>query len=98
MENKATPTIGDYVTPDYWPIGECLKASDGWKDASFPGCQFRLPCGTHLGYELAVNIKVTGKPHYILSYGGSRCRSRIKIEFVGDGEPSEYTGGWLYHS
>ena len=87
---KYQAAIGNYVVPDGWRIGELLKADDGFKDAEFPGCAFRLPS---TGGELAVNIKTTGKPRW---YAGG-WRSRIKIEFVGDGAPSSFNGGWIYH-
>jgi hypothetical protein len=80
--------IGDYVKPDGWKNGELLEEDCGYKDSSFPGCQFRLP-NSHEGYKLAVNITVTGrKPN---KDGYHRC----KIEFVGDGEPSTFCGGWI---
>lgn len=93
---KHIPLVGDFVHPDEWKMGENLLADDGFKDSSFPGCEFRLPGG--LDYKLAVNIRVTGKPHFLYELGGqSWCKSRCKIEFVGDGEPSEFTGGWIFH-
>ena len=98
---KVIPQIGHHVEPDGWRIGENLEASDGWSDSLYPGCQFRLPC--HAGCiepqaKLGINITVTGNPHYLAgSRISQRHRSRIKIEIVGDGEPSTFTGGWLYH-
>ena len=98
------PAIGDYCVPDGWKgFGEKLLASDLWADTSFPGCQFRLPSGNPFhDYQLAVNITRTGKDHYIPasqrlgSFPTYRCR--VKIEFVGDGEPSTFSGGWLYNN
>jgi len=93
---KYTPQVGDYVTPDGWKFGEHLTASDNYSDSSFPGCQFRLPAS---GYSLAVNVTITGRNHFVCSYGtGPMYRSRAKIEFVGDGEPSTFTHGWVYHN
>lgn len=95
MLEKYEPKIGDFVHPDEWDLGENLKAADGYRNSSFPGCQFRLPSR---GEDLAVNITVTGKPRFRKN-SGSRLfwRSRVKIEFVGDGEPSTFSGGWIYH-
>ena len=44
-------------------------------------------------FLLAVNIEVTGLPKWKSSLGcyASRCR----IEFVGDGEPSTFTGATI---
>jgi hypothetical protein len=83
------PMPGDYVTPDGWGFGEKLREDDGAKDSSFPGCQFRIPSR---GGELAVNIKVTGNP----VYDGGRWKSRCRIEWVGDGEPSTFSGGAIW--
>ena len=101
MKNPYTPQPGDYLTPDDWKFGESLRVDAfSFKDSSFPGCQFRLPAGC-TGELLAVNLKVTGKDHYIGTYGMKPCpqyKCRVRIEFVGDGEPSTLTIGWLYHA
>ncbi len=91
-EQKHIPSIGDCVQPDLWNYSEQLTESDGFSDSSFPGCQFRLPCKD---YQLAVNIKVTGKPHY--NHIPGHYKSRCKIEFVGDGKESTFSAGWIYH-
>ena len=92
MRNSYEPKVGDFVKLDKWAFSESLKADDGFKDSEFPGCEFRLPSK---GDELAVNIKVTGGDHMAVFHG---VRCRCKIEFVKDGgEPSTFTGGWLYH-
>jgi len=95
MAERYTPQVGDHLVPDGWGFGENLEADDGYSDGSFPGCEFRLPAGLDRVYRLAVNVKVTGGDH-IVNFG--RYRSRCRIEFVGDGEPSTFTGGWIYHS
>ena len=98
--DKHIPIVGDSVKPDEWRTFEILEPSDGFSDSSFPGCQFRLPCRD---MKLAVNIIVTGKPHFLGRYPRndtytSRYKSRCRIEFVGDGEPSVFSGGWIFHS
>ena len=93
MTGKITPMVGNSVQPDGWECGwEKLEESDGYSDGSFPGCQFRLPAGCDNTAKLAVNIKVTGKPRW----NGISYTSRCKIEFVGDGEPSTFSGGIIY--
>lgn len=92
---KVKPKIGDHVQPDQWPIGQNLLPGDEATE-TWPGCQFRLPSKDG---DLAVNIKVTGRKHFLVGYfseHGMLYRQRIKIEFVGDGEPSTFTGGWHY--
>lgn len=92
---KYTAKIGDSVKPDEWPIFSTLIKGDDYCDDSFPGCDFRLPSSRYEGYQLAVNVKVTGLPHDTGMWG--RYKSRCRIEFVGDGEPSTFSGGWIYH-
>lgn len=95
-KNSYSPQIGDYLMPDQWIYGSWLKESDGYSDSEFPGCQFRLPTQNCHPYELAINITVTGRDFWVPTYGQYRCR--CKIEFVGDGEESTFSGGWLYHN
>jgi hypothetical protein len=85
---ELSAAAGDFLKPDGWAVGEILQESDGYRDSSFPGCMFRLPGG--FDYRLAVNVTVTGrKPD---RKGWLRCR----VEFVGDGEPSQFCGGVVY--
>lgn len=84
--------LDHYIKPDGWRIGERLQSDCGYKDDSFPGCQYRLPADNG-NYSLAVNIKITGRQ---VQYHFTKDRIRCKIEFVGDGEESTFTGGWLY--
>lgn len=79
-------------------IGSCIKP-DGWRLASrltpetWEAADFRLPLNSDGPIKsLAVKIKVTGRTwqrregdYYI----------RVAIEFVGDGEPSTFTRGWM---
>lgn len=97
---KHTPRAGDFVQPDGWSQGASIYAEEsGFTDSSWPGCQFRLPTNhpAPLDYHLGINLVVTGRPH-TWPYMDGRFRSRCRIEFVGDGEPSTFTGGWIYHS
>ncbi len=76
-----------WVKPDGWNVGGCLESSD-WDAA-----QFRLPTGSNGPIKsLAVNITVTGKK--VRYYYGMEA-VRVRIEFVGDGEPSTFTNGWM---
>jgi hypothetical protein len=96
LEKEDNPRIGDFVRPDDWAWGNPLSESDGYKDSSFPGCAFRLS-SEH--YDLAVNVTRSGrKKTWSKAYGvhPGTWKYRVKIEFVGDGEPSTYTNGWLY--
>jgi hypothetical protein len=92
---KHEAKAGDYCEPDGWNIGQKLVAdTDTYTDDGWPGCAFRLHC-TNIKIDLGVNVVVTGMPHYC-KYGAS-YKSRVRIEYVGDCEPSTFVGGWLYH-
>ena len=97
--DKHTPQAGDYLAPDSWPTGEKLLAPDQW-DTDKAFCQFRIHCEALAmvgAGPLALNVKVTGKPHYIYEGWGAKYRSRVKVEFPHDDDPSTFTGGWIYH-
>ena len=79
--------VGTYVEPENWTCGDLLEEG-------LPGfCDFYLP--THCGgpiKHVAVNVVITGHmPHRRL---GTFYR-RVRITFVGDGEPNTVTGGWI---
>ena len=82
-----SPKVGSYICADTWGkrdiFGVDLIVSD-WGKA-----QFRAP----LAYDVAVNIKVTGRT----VQPDSRMIGwvRVEIEFVGDCEPSEFVRGWM---
>jgi hypothetical protein len=85
--------IGNYITPDEWKCGGKLIASDNYSDEEFPGCQFRLESANHTNVKYAVNVKITGRK---INYDLISKRVRVEIEFVGDGEPSTKTHGWMF--
>jgi hypothetical protein len=88
--NEIEVKIGACIRPENWPFGSRLIASD-WDQA-----EFRLPRPNAFPNDpiqsLAVNIVITGRTwqrregDYWL---------RVRIEFVGDGEPSAFAGGWM---
>ena len=85
--------IGIYTKPDGWEIGGLLTKADDYKDSSFPGCQYRLESGRYTDLKLAVNIKVTGRKIHLEN---DLFKLRVQVEFVGDGEPSSFCGGWIH--
>ena len=85
----------NYLHPDNWNIGETITLADTYMDMSFPGCEYRIPAGLpELGWELAINLKISGRKSFHLEFG--RYKTRVAIEFVGDGEPSTFSHGWIY--
>ena len=96
--DKVQAKVGNHIRGDEWPSyawAELVEADD-FIDNSFPGCDFRLKDIEKLK-GVAVNIKVTGKPRWFEDGDCFSFKSRCKIEIVGDGEPSVFFGGWLYH-
>ena len=91
---KHIPVIDDPVHPDEWVSHSILEAGSTYSDSSFPGCEFYLNSDRYHDIRHAVNVKVTGKPHFV---SADWFKSRVKIEFVGDGEPSTFCGGWIFH-
>jgi len=86
---------GEYVEPDGWRFGNRLERTDEGPVGEFPGCRFRLTPPVHEEVSFAVNVHVTGRDHW---HGPSECwRCRCRIEFVGEDEPSTFSGAWLYH-
>ena len=79
--------LDSYIVPEGWRFGGRLQASN-WEAA-----QFYLPTNSGGPVEsLAVNVQITGKT---LQRRNGSSMVKVKIEFVGDGEPSTFTGGWM---
>ena len=93
MESPREAEIGDAVWCDQWPLHatELLLKGDSRTDDSFPGCQFRIPMYNNR-FKVAVNVQVTGKTP---TKRNGAYWFRCKVEFVGDGEPSQFSGGWI---
>lgn len=87
--NPLTPSAGDFLVLDSGcRFGTLLGKDDGFKDSGFPGCEFRTD------KDLAVNLVVTGRSVRWNSKDGF-YGVRVKVEFVGDCEPSTFVGGWV---
>jgi len=94
-EQHFTPTLGDYVLPDGWVsrIGGVLQPGDAYVDESYQGAPFRLTTGLELIPTLPVSIKITGRTVNWRKFSAPAMRCRI--EWIQDGEPSEYSHGWI---
>lgn len=79
---------GAFVAPDNWAHGSFLSDCTEWTLADY-----RLTSPS--GVPCAVNVEVTGRTIQRAPYTGA-ARVRVRIEFVGDGEPSTSVGGWLF--
>lgn len=83
---------GDVIEPD-GRMSERLHPGDNFSDSGYPGCQFRIPVNSAGPIKsVAVNVKVTGRTW---QWRGDRCWVRVRIEYVGDCEPSTFVSGWL---
>lgn len=78
--------VGTYVWPDNWAMGNCLrKGLEGF-------CPFYLPTNNPIITQLACNVEITGRRPQ------RRCGDyylRVRITFIGDGEPDTVCGGWI---
>lgn len=88
--NEVEVKLGSCIRPAGWKFGSRLIPSD-WDRA-----QFRLPRPNAFPGDpiqsLAVNVVVTGRTWRRMS---ESYWVRVRIEFVGDGEPGTVVGGWM---
>ena len=81
------------IQADGWRVAEGVAVdNDTFTDGSWSGCDYRITTGAAKG--LAVNVHITGRKSF-----GTRFytwKTRVKIEFVKDGEESEFVGGIVY--
>jgi hypothetical protein len=85
-----TPEAGMFVQPDNWGGGNKLATCEEWDAADF-----RLDSWNYTDVSFGVNIEITGRTIQWERTWWQR-RVRVRIEFVGDGEPSTFSGGWLW--
>jgi len=83
------------LSPDLWPVGghELITPSD-FDVEYFGRGTVRIKTGQSIIPTLAIKIWITGRRSHWTS---GPCRKiRVKVEFLKDGEPSDFTGGWLF--
>jgi hypothetical protein len=76
---------------------ERLLEGDDYQDSGWDGCDFRYPNPIRewaTKHAIACNVHITGRT-FQDRMGDGRRWVRVKIEWVGDGEPNTYAGGWL---
>lgn len=85
--NEVEVAVGSVIHPDNWRFSQKLIPSN-WDAA-----QFCIPTGHDYGItHLSVNVRVTGRT---FQRREGDYWVRVQIEFVGDGEPSTFHGGWM---
>ena len=83
------------LSPDLWPVGgHKIHLADEFDTNYFGRGTIRISTGQTIIPALAIKVYVTGAPIWTRTHGTSKVR--VKVEFLKDGEESEYTGGWLY--
>ena len=94
-KGRVIPQVGMVLQADGWKSFCFYTLSEGtnYSDSSFAGCAFYYYSDTCDTWH-AVNIKTTGKKEYYEA--GGYYRVRCQIEWVGDGQPSDFGKGWLY--
>lgn len=85
-----------WIQPDSWgPGGWSLFEGDAFDKEYFGPDTLRIETGQVIIPSLAVRVTVTGRK--VTRYDSKgKAGYRCKIEFIGDGEPSTYTGGTVY--
>ena len=94
MEKQILDLDGLVLHGDGWKFAEKLvKDEDTYTDSEWPGCDYRVMLPI-IQVTIGVNVKITGRVHHYV--GWKRYKMRAKIEYVGDGEPSTFGGGWVF--
>ena len=86
--------VGSVIELDNGIVEQILEG-DSYVDSGFAGCDFRFPnpiTGWETKHSIAINVTITGRT---TQYRKSARWVRVRIEFVGDCEPSTFTSGWL---
>ncbi len=86
------PEVGAVVKLDERDITEQLLDGDGWSVPGYAGCDFRFPIFAGPIKNVAVNVEVVGRT---LQRRSGADWVRVKIEWVGDCEPSTFSKGWM---
>ena len=84
-------TVGSLIWVDGWysnTIATKLEAPDWYEEMA----QFLMPSNRYDGIAYPVNIRITGRTAQRRS---GTWMVRIEIEFVKDGEPNTFGGGWM---
>ena len=81
------------IHPDTWATWDFVAPdNDTYIDSDWPGCDYRVTSGPST--DSGINIYVTGRTSR--PTGSGTWQTRARIEFVGDGAPSEFVGGIVF--
>ena len=90
-----TPRPGMCIQPDLWPYPTTLIAADDFDRSYFGSDTIRILTGQDIIPSLDIKVTVTGKTLFKCSCC-NQYKARVSVEFLKDGEPSDFTGGWIY--
>ena len=84
------------IYPDSWNTWEFVELdNDTYTDSSWAGCDYRVSSGP--SKDSAINVHVTGRTSKSTGWGRiGTWKTRVRIEFVGDGQPSTFASGIVY--
>jgi len=82
------------LAPDGWksPAGSFIVDGDKFDKEYFGEGTIRIRTGQKVIPTLAIKVRPTGRK---LQWKNG-WRIRVQIEYLGDGEPSTFDGGWLW--
>ncbi len=86
--------VGSVIELDSGRVEQLLDGDD-YVDSGFAGCDFRYPNVVEqwrTKHAIAINVEITGR---VTRYRKDARWVRVKIEWVGDCEASNFSGGWL---
>lgn len=94
MNSTICPKVGDYLVPDTWPNGIGALLTVGHEPIGAPwnygGSPFCIQ-GQHSASP--INVTITGRLVNYRKFG--RPAMRCRIEWLQDGEPSDFSHGWI---
>ena len=85
--------VGAFIRPDGWRgLGARLDRGDE-PHPTWAGSQYRIPISRSGPVrDFPVNIEITGRS---VTYRDGMAMMRCRVEWVRDGEPSDFDGAWV---
>lgn len=91
IKTEVKPEAGRGILVDGWNT-RCPSYLEDCEVPEF--APLRLPSFNYNDVKYAVRIEITGRKGQLQPYD-DRHWVRVKITFVGDGEPDTVSGGWM---
>lgn len=95
VDRLVAPAVGNWLEPDGWKLGGLLSESN-WEAADFRvGSTNAFDLYSDRPAGIAINLEITGRDLRYRPGRGPANWIRVRIVWVGDGEPDTFSGGWL---